>query len=223
MIILAFPAAAALQLQMHSSTHRPMPCMSSRTSCHMSEEPRTLEQFDENVKRVQENTFDGEPGTRGEEWVAGQAVLVLGVVIAPALPVADLGSVLGGMFELAGFALIGAGVVELGGNLSPWPKPPAKNELCTTGIFAACRHPVYGGLLATCFGFSLQTASYERLLFSCLLLLLITMKATLEEQLLEEKHGDAYSAWASGVPRFFPTLGGLQGSLDTPGSRNPEA
>ena len=80
----------------------------------------------------------------------------------------------------------------------------ASNQLQTTGAFSLCRHPIYGGLLITCVGLSLVTASFPRLLFSAALLVVMDAKAEAEEKFLKDKHGEAYSTYCASVPRFLP-------------------
>ena len=80
----------------------------------------------------------------------------------------------------------------------------ASNQLQTTGAFSLCRHPIYGGLLITCVGLSLVTASFPRLLFSAALLVVMDAKAEAEEKFLKDRHGEAYSTYCASVPRFLP-------------------
>jgi len=96
------------------------------------------------------------------------------------------------------------GVMQLGDSLSPWPKPVDANLLQTNGPFSLCRHPIYGGLLITCCGLSLITASYPRLLFSAFLLLALDAKAAVEEDFLIAKHGKSYESYRATTPKFIP-------------------
>ena len=94
--------------------------------------------------------------------------------------------------------------MQLGDSLSPWPKPVDANQLQTNGPFSLCRHPIYGGLLITCLGLSLITASYPRLLFSAFLLLALDAKAAVEEDFLVAKHGESYVSYRIITPKFIP-------------------
>lgn len=101
--------------------------------------------LDQIVAQVQSNVNEGELSTRGEGWFIGQAVLVLGVLFAPAEPVAPVAELAVGLAAIAsGLALGAAAVRDLGViNLTPWPKPVIFNELQIEGVYSLCRHPMY--------------------------------------------------------------------------------
>jgi protein-S-isoprenylcysteine O-methyltransferase Ste14 len=151
------------------------------------------------------NVLEGSIGERGEAFVGLQFGLVFLVVVAPVFQdaIEDSGLWAGLAISAAGLAFGYAAVQQLGDSLSPWPKPVDKNVLQTDGVFALSRHPIYSGLLITCFGLSLVNASYPRLLFSLLLLLVMDAKAAAEEEFMREKHGDAYTRYCESTPRFF--------------------
>ena len=170
---------------------------------------------EELAKAVVSNTFlEGDFGKRGEAWVLGQAVILGSVLAAPDLPGLPLLSRVAGLAcMLAGFAIAVVGAADLGTSLSPWPEPIATNKLRTDGVYSLCRHPIYTGLLCGCGGLGLLTASPERLLLTAALLALLTGKASREERAMVEKHGDEYTDWADGVPRFIPTWDALRAVL----------
>ena len=154
---------------------------------------------------IMANVLEGAIGERGEAFVGLQLGLVFLVVVAPVFQdtIEDSGLWAGLAISAAGLAFGYAAVQQLGDSLSPWPKPVDKNVLQTDGVFALSRHPIYSGLLITCFGLSLVNASYPRLLFSSLLLLAMDAKAAAEEEFMREKHGDAYTRYCESTPRFF--------------------
>ena len=154
---------------------------------------------------IMANVLEGAIGERGEAFVGLQLGLVFLVVVAPVFQdtIEDSGLWAGLAISAAGLAFGYAAVQQLGDSLSPWPKPVDKNVLQTDGVFALSRHPIYSGLLITCFGLSLINASYPRLLFSFLLLLVMDAKAAAEEEFMREKHGDAYTRYCESTPRFF--------------------
>ena len=100
--------------------------------------------LDQIVAQVQSNMNEGELSTRGEGWFVGQACLVLGVLFAPAEPVAPVAELTVGLAAIAsGLALGAAAVRDLGlANLTPWPKPLEGNQLQIEGVYALCRHPM---------------------------------------------------------------------------------
>ena len=100
--------------------------------------------LDQIVAQVQSNMNEGELSTRGEGWFVGQACLVLGVLFAPAEPVAPVAELTVGLAAIAtGLALGAAAVRDLGlANLTPWPKPLEGNQLQIEGVYSLCRHPM---------------------------------------------------------------------------------
>mmetsp|Transcript_39006 Transcript_39006/g.97243 ORF Transcript_39006/g.97243 Transcript_39006/m.97243 type:complete len:221 (-) Transcript_39006:174-836(-) len=184
---------------------RPHACSLAAMSEQTELEPSEL------AKSIVANVFEGDFGARGEAWVAGQAVLIGGVVAGPNVLGLDAASiVLGLLFLSAGLLIAAAGAYELGTSLSPWPTPVSSNTLQTRGVYMLTRHPMYLGFLLDCGGLSLLTRSYERLLCTIVLLLLFSAKAVREEQELATRHGAAYSEWAERTPRFFPSVDGLR-------------
>lgn len=195
-------------------------------------------QFSRFVAKVRENSREGNFGTRGEVWVFGQAALGICVLIAPLIPEASsVVQIIGLLCMVLSGLLIVTGGISLGDNLTPWPKPTESNALQTTGTYALCRHPLYGGLILGFGGLSFVSLSVERVLFTLALFILLNSKAEVEEAMvcksckscharlrceltipylsaqLEEKHGQAYTTWAETVPRFFPTIKGLRRAL----------
>lgn len=162
-------------------------------------------------KKLIANIFEGHLGERGELYFVGQAALLSCILVGPELPGIRVVSTSLGLLSLAvGVVLAVTGAYELGTSLSPWPKPVVHNELATDGVYSIVRHPMYSGVLLDSGGFSLLTASYERLLLTIVLFLLFTAKARREEQELVTRHGDEYAKWAARVPRFFPNTEGLR-------------
>ena len=156
-------------------------------------------------RKVAANIEEGTFGERGEPWVAGQALLVLGVLGAPVIPGVSAATTFVGLLSVvAGGALAVAAVLALGpANLTPWPKPVEASALRTEGVYSVCRHPIYAGLIVLCGGLGLLSHSSERLLLTLLLYLLLDAKAGREEEFLLDKHGDAYFAYAADTPRIF--------------------
>ena len=165
--------------------------------------------LDEYAEKIKSNLFEGDFGTRGEAWVAGQALLVGCVAAAPDLPGVRTVSILLGLIGLAsGGALATGAAVSLGGSLTPWPKPVETSSLKEDGVYSLCRHPIYSGLIAGCGGVSLLSASYERLLFTALLTVLLSAKADREEEFLNDKH-IGYQAYSGRVPKLLPEVGAM--------------
>ena len=170
------------------------------------------------VQQLKSNMNEGERNTRGEGWAFGQAGLLLAVFFAPPEPLlvvvhgtSALPVLVGISAVVAAVTFAAAAVKDLGlTNLTPWPKPVARNELKTEGVYSLCRHPMYTCLITFCLGLSLLNQSFDRLLYTIALFVLLTLKAGREETFLQEKHGERYRAYAAYVPQFFPKVTALQ-------------
>lgn len=148
-------------------------------------------------------------GPRGEGWVALQVV---------GLGVAGLAGLLGPMWDglpramssIAGFAAVVAGVGmagaamwRLGSSLTPLPAPKADAVLSERGPYALVRHPIYGGIVLSAFGWGLLTASLAALVAAAALLVFFDLKSRLEETWLEERY-PGYPAYRARTRRLLP-------------------
>ena len=103
-------------------------------------------------------------GPRGEGWLALQ-VIAFGAVVgaglagprwgASATPWRELAA---GAAGLLGAALAVAAGVELGDQLTPFPRPVKDGQLRDRGAYALARHPIYGGVLLLGLAFALATS-----------------------------------------------------------------
>lgn len=116
-------------------------------------------------------------------------------------------------FRIAGlfFIVCGMGfslysVYYLGANLSPFPEAVKENKLLTTGPFKYIRHPIYTGLLIAAVGVSIYQVSLFKLLLSGTLYIVFYLKSQYEEQILTEKHTEAYIEYKAQTGRFVPRL-----------------
>jgi protein-S-isoprenylcysteine O-methyltransferase Ste14 len=151
-------------------------------------------------------------GPRGEGWVVLQFALLALVALAGlatgeawnGLP-ATL-STFGGLGLVGvGAVLVGKGLLDLGRNLTPVPRPRDDAELVATGSYATVRHPIYGGLIAIAFGWGLAAASPITLLLAVVLAVFFELKSRREEAWLSERYAD-YAAYMQQTRRFFPGL-----------------
>ncbi len=103
--------------------------------------------------------------------------------------------------ELAGAALIGFGAVllvggglQLGASLSPFPKPRARGQLISSGLYRLARHPMYGGGILFAFGWSILFATWPGLVLAAAMAVFLDLKARREEAWLFERYPeyDAY-------------------------------
>lgn len=150
------------------------------------------------------------PNARAFYYVAMQFILLAVLILAPRNP-----ELYGGLrlpLSILGLAMIaiGIGVVlfsffKLGRSLTASPIPKSDGELVTTGLYSRVRHPIYFGLLLASFGVVLDAGPWPQLAVVLLLLILLNVKASFEEQLLTKQYPE-YKKYAAKTPRFFPRL-----------------
>ena len=149
---------------------------------------------------------------RGTAWVLGQTILLAGIVLVPSriegLPVlADslvaLATILGPILVIAGLVVLGLGSLNLGPNMTVFPRPRENGTLVQTGIYGLVRHPIYSGLLLTTLGWSIYRASLPSLLLTLVLGILLDRKAYQEELWLQEKYPE-YAVYRTRVHKLIP-------------------
>src|SRR6185369_7032037 len=126
-------------------------------------------------------------GPRGEGWVLIQGVLLVLVAAAGwslgpdwAGPLRLVGIAVGIALVVSGFVLVARGVADLGGAMTPLPRPRENAELVQTGAYALVRHPVYGGLILAAFGWALLRASFVAIALSAVLAVFFALKSMRE-------------------------------------------
>lgn len=145
---------------------------------------------------------------RGGNWVLGQSVLLLILVIAgpvdraPAPPWSFWTGL--ALFTLAAWLGI-AGVARLGRNRTPFPRPRTDSRLITTGIYAWLRHPLYTCLLLASLGWAGLFHSRAALILTLPLGLFLIAKARREERWLREQFPE-YEQYRRRVAAFVPGL-----------------
>jgi len=151
-------------------------------------------------------------GPRGEGWVVLQFVLLPLVALAGLVAggawsgtLAAVTAIVGLVLMAGGAFLLGKGLLDLGRSLTPVPRPRDDAAMVESGAYAAVRHPIYGGLIATAFGWSLVAASPLALLLSTVLVGFFELKSRREEAWLSERYPD-YPAYMTHTRRFFPGL-----------------
>jgi protein-S-isoprenylcysteine O-methyltransferase Ste14 len=76
-------------------------------------------------------------------------------------------------------------------------------ELCTSGLFAYSRHPVYTGIRTTMFAQLLVIGSWPALCLWLLSELLVQLQARFEEEAMEAAHGARYRRYCARVRRWL--------------------
>jgi len=151
-------------------------------------------------------------GPRGEGWVVLQFLLLGLVVVAgirfggfanglPAPAIAWVGLALMG----SGALLLGRGLLDLGRHLTPVPHPRDDAQLVVSGVYAHARHPIYGGLMLTAFGWGLASASPLTLALAVVLVVFFGLKSRREEAWLIARY-ESYPAYMARTKRFVPYL-----------------
>ena len=94
---------------------------------------------------------------------------------------------LGFLIIIIAFIILLVAIKDLGGNLSPFPRPIDNSNLVTKGIYRFTRHPMYYSLIFISFGVFITKLSIYYLFLSISLILIIKFKIALEEQYLKNK------------------------------------
>jgi protein-S-isoprenylcysteine O-methyltransferase Ste14 len=114
-------------------------------------------------------------------------------------------SFMGLMIGLCGWIPVIMALIVLNENISPFPTPKESAVLVQHGIFKYVRHPIYTGILISCYGFGFYKANFIQISIATLLLLLFIYKARYEEMLLEKKFNN-YSAYKKKTGMFLPLM-----------------
>jgi protein-S-isoprenylcysteine O-methyltransferase Ste14 len=156
-------------------------------------------------------------GPRGEGWVLIQGVLLVLVAAAGwslgpdwSGPVRLVGVVVGIALLAGGIVLVVRGVADLGGAMTPLPRPREDAELVETGAYALVRHPVYGGLILTAFGWAIVQASFVAVFLAAALATFFQLKSAREERWLEMRY-PGYAAYRARTRRLIPWIGRPRG------------
>ncbi|MBL9134528.1 MAG: isoprenylcysteine carboxylmethyltransferase family protein [Verrucomicrobiales bacterium] len=149
------------------------------------------------------------PPGRGAAWVWAQSVLMAAQLAAgPLLPATwhSPGSLVAGgvLFALGGIIGV-AGVVQLGRNRTPFPRPRPGSVLVRRGVYRWCRHPLYVSVLLASGGWALLFQSAASLGLAAVLIPFFIAKARREEVWLRATFPD-YADYSRQVGPFFPRL-----------------
>ena len=108
----------------------------------------------------------------------------------PSIKIMEVNSI----FIFFGFSIIIIALIvmlkaikDLGGNLSPFPRPTSNGKLITTGIYRFMRHPMYYSLILISFGIFIINLSLYYLCLTIILAFVIKFKIILEEKFLKNK------------------------------------
>jgi protein-S-isoprenylcysteine O-methyltransferase Ste14 len=146
---------------------------------------------------------------RGGWWVVGQFILLLAIAVlgiatrhdSMQFPIFPCGLVFLAVAAVCGIS----GAINLGPNLTPFPKPAAKAQFVQHGIYRLMRHPLYTAVFCAAVGWSLVWQSWAALAVSLMLAGFFDAKARQEERWLREQFPD-YARYEQRVRRFVPWL-----------------
>jgi protein-S-isoprenylcysteine O-methyltransferase Ste14 len=146
---------------------------------------------------------------RGFVWVVTQSLLLLAVILLGVLQPGDwtraktiaTGAVL---FLVGGFFGV-AGILVLGRNRTPFPRPRENSELVQHGIYARVRHPLYTSVMLSSLGWALIWQSAAAAVAALVLIPFLLVKARHEERWLRAKF-PGYAEYARRVPAFVPRI-----------------
>lgn len=145
-------------------------------------------------------------GKRGEGWFLVQLLIFALIVAAARIG----GWPAPGWLRAAGAAILAVGgvfgtlgLLTLGRNLSPFPRPIAGGQLVTTGIYSIVRHPIYTGLVLGTLGWSLLIGSIVGLGLTVALFVFFELKSRREEAWLAESYPD-YPAYRERTKKLIP-------------------
>lgn len=147
-------------------------------------------------------------GKRGEGWFVLQMVLFALIFFAPqatcfACPPWLRGV---GLVILAVGGVLGTwGMVALGRNLTPFPKPVEGGTLVTHGPYRVVRHPIYAGLILGTLGWALFRANLLGLALAVLLFVFFDLKSRREEQWLRQTY-PGYAEYQARVKKLVPWI-----------------
>jgi protein-S-isoprenylcysteine O-methyltransferase Ste14 len=146
---------------------------------------------------------------RGGWWVVGQFLLLFAIAIlavagratARPLPIFICGLVL-----LVAAAVCGiSGVLALGRNLTPFPKPSATTRFVQHGVYGLIRHPLYTSIFCAALGWSFVWQSRLAGVVTLVLGVFFDAKARHEERWLRQQFPD-YASYEKRVWRFIPWI-----------------
>ncbi len=145
-------------------------------------------------------------GKRGELWFVLQIVLFALILLAPkvsSFPFPLWLRALGLILFLLGGIIGTLGLVALGRNLSPFPKPIEGGNLVQTGVYGWVRHPIYSGLILGTLGWALLTDALLGLVLVVVLFVFFDLKSRREERWLTETYPD-YTGYRQRVKKLIP-------------------
>ena len=124
-------------------------------------------------------------GERGEQWFAVQLALLV-FIFSGKMPLGWLFNFFGFILLLSGFGMVSIATLTLRECVSPFVIPATTVEFKSEGLYRWVRHPIYGGVILFCTGWSIVSNSLDRAMLTFLLSVVLNQKAALEESYLRK-------------------------------------
>jgi len=147
-------------------------------------------------------------GKQGEGWFVIQLVLLLIFLLIPDVDGVEfpLGvRALGGLLMIAAGTTVIAGILSLGPNRTPFPRPVPQGRLVTHGLYGIVRHPIYAAIIAGALGFGLLTGHWLRISLAGVLFLFFDLKSRREERWLVQAYPE-YAEYRRRVKKLIPGI-----------------
>ncbi len=147
-------------------------------------------------------------GKRGEGWFLLQILLLVLLALTArwytvALPLSII--IIGIILLAAGGMMSLSGIVNLGNNITPFPKPRSDTKLITSGVYSYIRHPIYSGLVFGIMGWSLVIGSIPGMILSVVFFIFFDQKTRHEERWLTERFPE-YEDYKRRVRKLVPFI-----------------
>ncbi|HNX67071.1 MAG TPA: isoprenylcysteine carboxylmethyltransferase family protein [Bacteroidales bacterium] len=143
-------------------------------------------------------------------WVMICLSLTIGFNIAARMPWTDISvifAIAGYVVMLIGFIIRWTAIIQLRKAFTVDVSFSEGQELKSDGLYKNIRHPSYLGLLSILFGLSLGMGNiWSVLVVTIPMLFTINYRILVEEKLLMEEFGDAYSQYKSHTRRLIPGI-----------------
>ncbi|KRE21852.1 isoprenylcysteine carboxylmethyltransferase family protein [Agromyces sp. Soil535] len=135
-------------------------------------------------------------------WLVWAQFLLLALMLLPGEPLWSETwiTVIAILLAVDGAVLATAGAVALGRDLVVWVAPKDGAALRTSGVFRLTRNPTYLGLIVTTAGWVLWRARLELIVVWVLFVIVLVVKAHIEQHRLLDAFGDEYREYAEQTP-----------------------
>jgi len=147
-------------------------------------------------------------GSRGEGWVILQGIFFVLIIFAPRVPDVEFPLwllIVGWLLLAIGGATGVLAVLQLGTNITPFPKPKEGGYLVDSGTYAFVRHPIYFGLIVAAFGWALVRSTLPGLVLAAGLFVFFDLKSRREEVWLRQYY-EEYAGYSRRVKKLIPWL-----------------